>query len=241
MNYYRTIITAFTIWLISVNANAYRWQSPYAYCNNNPVNCVDPDGRKVVFVNGFLGFGSPSGGAVYWNGSNSSFVKGAQSAFNDYATPYFTNYDYSYMKSASIVRETSGYKYAKDNYQALVKGMKPGVDKFNFVSHSMGGAFSEGMIMYMAEQGWDIENAVYLNAWEPTQINTKIENTRIDATCTNDPVQFLSKPIFGEPDIPSSDNKIRIESKESIMYIHRDLIDGNSNELWKLINVFLSK
>ena len=27
--------------------------SPYAYCMNNPVNCIDPDGRLVIFINGF--------------------------------------------------------------------------------------------------------------------------------------------------------------------------------------------
>lgn len=52
---------------------------------------------------------------------------------------------------------------------------------------------------------------------------------------------LLSTPVFGDPDIPSSDEQIRIKSDESIQYIHRDLIDGNSNELWKVINEFLSK
>ena len=66
----------------------YAW-SPYAYCMGNPVGAINPDGRKLVFVNGYLGFGSPEGGETYWNGHNSSFVKGAQSTFNDYATPYF--------------------------------------------------------------------------------------------------------------------------------------------------------
>ncbi len=52
--------------------------------------------------------------------------------------------------------------------------------------------------------------------------------------------QSNSNPLFGDPDIPSSDERIRINSNESMMYIHRDLIDGN-NDLWKLINSFLSK
>ena len=54
-------------------------------------------------------------------------------------------------------------------------------------------------------------------------------------------MQLLSTPVFGDPDIPSSDEQIRIKSDEAIQYIHRDLIDGNSNELWKVINEFLSK
>lgn len=54
-------------------------------------------------------------------------------------------------------------------------------------------------------------------------------------------MQFHSTPVLGDPDIPSSEEQIRIKSDESIQYIHRDLIDGNSNELWKVINEFLSK
>ena len=234
------ILISVAISMATVNANAWPWVSPYAYCMGNPVGAIDPDGRKLVFVNGYLGFGSPEGGENYWNGHNSSFVKGAQSTFNDYATPYFTNYDYNYMESASTVRELLGYQYAKDNYNALIEGMKPGVDKFNFVSHSMGGAFSEGMMRYMSEQGWETDNAVFLNAWEPSRINTKVEKNRIDTTCSNDPVQFLSKPLFEDPNIPSSDDRIRIKSNEPMKYIHRDLIDGN-NDLWKLIKDFLSK
>ena len=139
------------------------------------------------------------------------------------------------------MRESQGYQYAKENYQTLIKGMRQGTDKFNFISHSMGGAFSEGMMKYLAKQGWEIENAVYLNAWEPALIKDKVEKSRIDATTTNDPVQIFSCPSFADPDIPLSDEKIRLRSTKSIKYRHRDLIDENSDKLWKQIKEFLVK
>jgi hypothetical protein len=114
-------------------------------------------------------------------------------------------------------------------------------DKFNFVSHSMSGAFSEGMMRYLSEEGWETENAVFLNAWEPSQITNKEEKIRIDATCINDPVQFLSKPIFGKPDIPYSDGVVRIKSNESIIYRHRNLIDGNRQILWESVKNILNQ
>ena len=32
--------------------------SPYAYCGNNPVNAVDEEGKKTIFVNGLQKFGT---------------------------------------------------------------------------------------------------------------------------------------------------------------------------------------
>ncbi len=75
---------------------------------------------------------------LYISDFEKGYVKGAQSAFNDYATPFFTNYDFEYSTSSSNLREFQGYQYARQNYKALTKGMKPGIDKFNFAPHSMG-------------------------------------------------------------------------------------------------------
>ena len=75
---------------ISIDPNAERYYSisPYAYCNNNPVNCVDPDGRDWYRHN--------ETGNYYWQeghdelegytnvGSSVSIQLGENSYFNAY-------------------------------------------------------------------------------------------------------------------------------------------------------------
>ena len=48
--------------------------SPYAYCGNNPVNAIDEEGKKILFVNGYynslfksLNMGPSRGSEEYWS------------------------------------------------------------------------------------------------------------------------------------------------------------------------------
>jgi len=100
-------------------AEKYYSVSPYNYCMNNPVNAIDSNGEKIVFVNGFLGFGSPTGGSAYWGGTNSSFVRGAQAFLQDKST-YFANIEYNYWRSSTFLRNLDGYNYAKGSYEKSV-------------------------------------------------------------------------------------------------------------------------
>ena len=38
----------------------------HVYCANNPVNLVDPDGEKIIYVNGLSAFGAGKPGEDYW-------------------------------------------------------------------------------------------------------------------------------------------------------------------------------
>ena len=47
MDNFKEILLTAAIVAISVNANAWSWISPYAYCMGNPISFIDSDGRDV--------------------------------------------------------------------------------------------------------------------------------------------------------------------------------------------------
>ena len=87
--------------------------SGYVYCVGKPIKFVEPDGNKIVFVNGKIGFGSPPAGEQYRNGRKSPFIQGAIKYWNDKEI-FFTDKDYKPLSSAKS-RISAGYRYAEDN------------------------------------------------------------------------------------------------------------------------------
>src|SRR5690242_9557695 len=52
--------------------HVYAGSSPYAYGLDNPMNIVDPNGRLIIFVNGFTV--NEGGKATYWNGVDQKII-----------------------------------------------------------------------------------------------------------------------------------------------------------------------
>jgi len=224
--------------IIAISAKAWLWLSPYAYCMGNPISFKDPDGQKVVFVNGKIGAGSPPAGALYWNGSNSSFVQGAKLFFKD-SNVSFTNRDYGYLSSATQ-RRNEGYRYAQFMYSSWISSMKS-EESFKLVSHSMGGAFSMGIEDYIKKQGRKVEYNVMINTFQVDKIaiDNKSSTFYIDYQNINDPVLFWFDINLGYGELKNADLKIREKSAEKFYHVHRSPIDmGN---IWKTIKLNLGK
>jgi len=93
---------------IDPNCEKYYWISPYAYCLNNPVRYVDPDGRDIVLMNVYK-TNDISGGYKARTGSVSTTT---QSALVDFMkTKEGQGFFGQFAKAGDIV---GGYKFEKD-------------------------------------------------------------------------------------------------------------------------------
>lgn len=153
--------------------------SPYTFVANMPIRAVDPDGRKILFVNGhyqdnIIGpiMGSSKAGQGYWG---KGFANAAQGFFKDYSTITNGNFiDGSSTFAGDMSgqeRYDAGYAYAKANLQVMTADMVEG-ETIKMVTHSEGAAYGAGVAQYLINQGYKVETIVHLSADEGDEFTT---------------------------------------------------------------------
>jgi len=192
-------------------AEKYYHISPYAYCANNPVNAVDPDGKLVIFINGQ--HGGSGGTRDYWNGldesmmnifgdRNSMYVDGAMGGWrNTFSIWKPNNISASNRYAAGVIL---GYKQSEDIISRLKEG-----ETIKVVSHSMGAAFSKGYITavleYAKNRGINYENLfqieVDLAPFQPTKQHP-VENVPTYV------IQHKFDGVAGTDEMPNAHNFI---------------------------------
>ena len=150
---------------------------------NTPICAIDPDGRKILFVNGhyqdnWIGrqiVGSDKGGKEYWG---AGFTSAAQVFFNDYSAVSNANY----INGSSVIgidmsgqdRYDAGMAYAEANFDILTADLADG-ETFKLVTHSEGSAYGAGIAQFLIDKGFEVETVVHLSPDEQNEFTTPTE------------------------------------------------------------------
>ena len=219
-------------------AEKYYGVNAYSYCAGDPVNRVDSEGKKIIFVHGLAKAGAKPGRA-YWN---NRFVDRALSTLKDNHKD-IESYQYDILSTAKQ-RRKRGYKYAKENFDRLSLDMEEN-EPFRFVTHSMGAAFAEGMAEYLVESGFKVDILIHLSPFQAGDIKTqgaKDEILTIDLQTIGDPVLYFGG--FSQGEIVGADYSIKKERQhpaKQFMYIHTETLNPSTwDEIIPIINDFLN-
>jgi len=176
--------------------SSFPWSSPYVAFGNNPINAIDPDGRIVVFVNGYQGsqavmldllditglgrylyrmftqeeiYKSDDG---YWNGMDKKFmarIGDNNAVYADASSHAFSTASYRYDRGVEA-GETMLKKINSGEIE-LQKDKDGNVtETIKIVSHSQGGAYAAGMSNVLTKAGYAVEVEYNLAPKQPEDI-----------------------------------------------------------------------
>lgn len=169
--------------------------SPYCYAGNTPIAAKDPDGRLIIFVNGYTdgpGFLGCKPYAAYWKNDNEKgdgeFVDRASDHFGGDKNYTFENGNNTAGSSAAT-RQKAGYLQVMNNtkvYKEMIDKALANGEEIHFVTHSMGAAYAEGMIDALTELGYKVKDVIHFSPADPSWVDISgapdVERTQISVT-----------------------------------------------------------
>ncbi|MEZ4984956.1 MAG: RHS repeat-associated core domain-containing protein [Saprospiraceae bacterium] len=125
-------------------AELYAPHSPYSYVLNRPMNAVDPDGRLVIFINGFTPNKSDQGSRSYWG----SFANGVERHFGeDPSRSLFVHGGNELSRGSRLANGfMTGAEYANQILDMIVDENGYVTETIKVMTHSSGGAFGKGFV-----------------------------------------------------------------------------------------------
>ncbi len=180
----------------------------------------------LVFVNGYLGFGSPEGGAKFWGGESSNFVRQMQNhffteqmLFTDQQFPFFSSVD---------VRSAIG-KIWFEKYEKQFK------EPIQLITFSMGTAMGMGILEAATRMEIPVNAIIAINSFQARKIilpNSLSPNFwSLDFQNPDDLI--INNPLHGKPGkIPNATHHIFQPSMEKdLRYRHKSPLKLNWTEL----------
>ncbi|MHA6698047.1 RHS repeat-associated core domain-containing protein [Chryseobacterium sp. A321] len=160
-------------------AEKYVGWSPYVYVMNNPINAIDPDGRRVYFV---AGAGNDSDGWNYasrfksiWTSLGIKDFKRVNANHGKMGDIGFVN-NYrnkqSYWTQGEFSAPNQHFATSDKQYQQALKGiindlsknpLKDG-EQLNLTGYSYGAVLQEHLAIGLADKGYKIDNLILIGS-----------------------------------------------------------------------------
>ena len=193
-------------------AEKYSSIAPYVYVANNPVNAIDPDGRLIIFINGFH-FGD-GGRSEYWNGLDTRLQKRIGDKHARYYDGGLGGIFGSKSNLSAGVRRRAGKRMAYKQAAEILGSLDEG-ETIKIATHSMGGAYGKGFIQglrkYAKKNDIDITDLIDFEVdLAPFQPGSQEAQEGIPTTV----IAHEGDRVAGSNPVPGADNNVTRKGKK---------------------------